>query len=41
MQYTTVLYITSVAALPDSKMLEDDVHLAAYTAVPWYISAFC
>lgn len=41
MQYTTVLCITSVAALPDSKMLEDDVHLAAYTAVPWYISAFC
>lgn len=41
MQQTTVLYITSVSALPDSRILEDDVHLAAYTAVPWYISAFC
>lgn len=41
MQQTTVLYITCVSALPDSRILEDDVHLAAYTAVPWYISAFC
>lgn len=41
MQYTNVLCITSVSALPDSRILEDDVHLAAYTAVPWYISAFC
>lgn len=41
MQQTTVLYITCVSALPDSRILEDDVRLAAYTAVPWYISAFC
>lgn len=34
MQQTTVLYITSVSALPDSRILEDDVRLAAYTAVP-------
>lgn len=41
MQQTTVLCITSVSALPDSRILEDDIRLAADTAVPWYISAFC
>lgn len=36
-----VLCITSISALLNSKILEDDVPLAAYTAVPWYVSAFC
>lgn len=41
MQQAAVLCISSVSGLSDSKIVEHGVRLAAYTAVPRYISAFC